>query len=416
MKHRSVRSVRSGIGSLVFAAGLVAVTVAAPAFAQEEEDDGASYTVSEFAYRRLEKAQEALEKKNFKVANSTLEDLSKRKSLSPYEQALMWQTWAYVHVTQENLPKAIEAMTKALEQDAFPKEVELSTRFNLGQVYLAAEQPKQGARVLVAWANEVDDPSPDALYTVAVAAAQADDNATSLDFINRAIRKKRNPPEEWLQLKLVSLVKLERWGGAIETMAGLVERKPDDVERWKQLSALYAQARRLQESVATLQLAFRLDLLTKAADIRLLAQNLIAAGVPLEAAQVLRRALDQGWMERNGEHLELMATAYVNAAETDRAIEPLDAAAKATGKAELYMELGRVHLAEKNWQEAASALAKAVSSGDLRQPGQAYIMLGMARHRLQRIAEARAAFQKALDYRNTKSTAQSWLGYLAAED
>lgn len=385
----------------------------APVAAQPGDDGDAEYTVSEYAYRRLEKAQEALEEKKVRVAHSTLTELSKRKTLTDYEKALMWQTWGYVYVTQENLPKAAEAMANAIALDALPREVQLSTRFNLGQVYLASEKPKQAVNEFEIWAQRVENPSPDALYTIAVGYAQAEQPAGAVRFIDRAIRVKKSVPDTWLQLKLASHVQLQQWGPAIAVLAELVDRKPDDVARWKQLSALYAQAGQVPESVASLEIAFRLGLLTEPSDIRLLAQNLVASGVPLKAAKVMRKALDEGWIPRSGENLELLATAYVNAVERDQAIEPLAQAAETTRRADLYEELGRINLAEKNWRASEAALARALSLGGLRQPGQTYVMLGMARHRQNEVGGARAAFEKALEYENSRTTAQSWLNYLA---
>jgi len=395
----------------------LAATVAVEGAAHAQDGDAEnSYTVTEYAYRRLEKAQKALEEKRFKAALSALDELAKRSSLSAYERALMYQTRSYVHVQQEQLPQAADAMTKALAENALPEQAALSTQFNLGQIYLADEKPKQAARVLQDWSNRVEDPSPDALYTVAVAFAQAENNAGALRYVDQALRKKKGQaPKSWLQLKLAVQVKLQQWKGAIDTLATLVEREPTDVQLWKQLSALYAQSKQPQESVATLELAFRLDLLKEESDIKLLAQNMVAAGVPLKAASIVEKSLDKGWLPRSGENLELLATAYVNAAERDRALEPLAAAARETGKAKLWEELGRIHLALENWKASEAALSRALSIGGLRQPGQTYIMLGMARHRLNQIAGAREAFQEALKFKSSAATARSWLSFISSD-
>ncbi|MEM6861593.1 MAG: hypothetical protein AAF627_12690 [Myxococcota bacterium] len=381
-------------------------------WAQEAPTD---FTVSETIFRRLDRAQKALEKKNYQGAHAALDELKNRRNLSNYERALMWQTRSYIYVSQNELGPAGEAMTEALSLNALPPDAELSMRFNLGQVLLANDQPKKSLQQFKVWASKAQRPSADSLYTVAVAHAQAKSPAGAVQFIDRALRAKKDPPENWYRLKLAAHVRLEQWGPAIRVMAGLVEKKRQDHAGWKQLSALYAQANRTSESVATLELAFRLGLLTEEKDIRLLAQNLMASGLPLKSAEVIEAGMKKKLFPRSPGNLELLGKAYVGASARSRAVAPLEAAAKAKKDGRLYAELGRIHMAEKQWAKASSALSRALSLGGLRQPGQTYVMLGMARHQQQKPGEARKAFQAALKFDNSRRTAESWLKFIAGE-
>ncbi|NJK88772.1 MAG: hypothetical protein HC923_04820 [Myxococcales bacterium] len=374
--------------AFALAAALVSGAAGEAAFAQEE------YTVSEYAFRRLQRAQEALEAKEYSSAHGALKEMSERESLSAYEQAKMWQTWAYVYVEQGALPTAAEAMRRALDLGALPPSEQVELRFNTGQVLLAAEKFTAAAQVFSVWASEVEKPTAEALYTAAVAFAQAKQYEASVRFSTTAIRSRRDAPDSWLQLALAGQVQLQQWRGAVDTMSALVERKMDDAERWKQLSALYAEANQLAESVATLELAFRLNVLRQGSDVRLLIQNLIASDLPLKAAQVLEDAFEQRLLPRDGDNLELLANALVAASARRRAIEVLSETARRTNRGDVYSELGRMLVAEKEWSRAAEALSQAVSAGGLREPGQTYILLGMARRRLDQLDLARAPSER----------------------
>ncbi|MGF1509917.1 MAG: hypothetical protein ACFB9M_10495 [Myxococcota bacterium] len=382
--------------------------------AAAQSNDPADFTVSEYVFRRLDQAQEALDQKKYREAHRFLDELIARSGLSVYEKSKHWQTRSYVYVSQDNLEKASEAMAKTLELNALPQQELIAMRFNYGQVLLARERFRDAAQVFRTWSGQVERPTPGALHTAAVAFVRAEDNRTALQFLDRALAGRSDPPTSWLQLKLAAHVGLKQWNAAINVAEDLLKKDPKSIALWKQMSALYGEAGRLGESVATLELAYRLGYLTKTSDIKILIQNLMASGVPLKAAEVADQALAKKMVPRNGEFLELRATAYVNASARKQAIDALEDAARATNKADIYAELGRIYLAEKNWGKASSALSKAVDLGGLKEVGQTYIMLGMAQHRQNNTGEAKRAFQKALQYRSSKDAAQSWLRFLSS--
>lgn len=370
------------------------------------------YTVEEYTYRRLERAQKQLESKDYKGAFETLNQLLVRKRLSKYGRALTLQSMAYAYVKLENYPKAAETFQAMVDLEALPPQTQADSLFNLGQILMAVEKYRKAVSTFEQWLAMEESPSPSSLHTIATAYAQVKDYPKVVTFIKRAIRGKKKPPDQWYRLHLAALVQLKRWSAAIPVMLEIVERDLDDAKNWKQLSAIYSEAGRTGESVAVLELTYRLGLLDKPKDIRLLAQNLLAIDVPTKAAEYLEDALKKGRVKRDAETLELLATSYIAAADVKDAVGPLQQAARIKKSAKLFTELGQLHLERKEWAPAVRAFDRALSSGDAKKPGQVHLMKGIAQFRLGRKGAARKSFKAAGQFSDAKRSAQSWLGFL----
>lgn len=377
------------------------------AWAQEGE-----YTVTEYAYRRLERAQEALEKKAYREAMSALDEMKQRTSLSAYEKALMWQTYAYTYVAREDLRRAVESLEKAASLNALPPDRQTELYFNIGQIHLSREKPKLAIAAFEQWTKRVERASPDALYTVGLAYARAERFEVALKFLDPAIRGKPNAPMNWSELQLACLVQLERWAKAISVLQGLIERDLANPTRWKQLSALYQEAGRGSESVATLELMYWNDLLKTSDEVVLLARNLIASNVPSKAARILRDGMKRGVVGKNAETFELLGTAFLTAGNREEAVAPLSRSAEMSPSGRLDVEVGQVLLDLERYGEAAKRIRAGLKKGGLRQPGQAHLLLGIAEFRADRKDAAKRAFAAARDYDDARRSAASWLSFL----
>ena len=86
--------------ALLLGAGLV---VAPAPFATAREAKGEpkkkerrNLAAGEWAFKKLSKAHELLAEEKYDEARKLMDEMSRRKSLNPHEQALMWQTYAYI--------------------------------------------------------------------------------------------------------------------------------------------------------------------------------------------------------------------------------------------------------------------------------------------------------------------------------
>lgn len=382
------------------------VMVAAPltASAQEERQN---YAVGRWAYKRLSAAHKALSEDKLADAIEQLDDM-KERDLNPHEKALMWQTYGYVYSTQEKLAEAATAFENCLAQDALPEAAALNTQYNLGQLYLASERPKDAVRVFADWMTKAKNPSPQAHHLTAVAYAQVKQQEPALRHIKEALARSNKKPEGWFLLQASLHLELKQVREVLKVLKELIRRYPKK-GYWIQLSAAYTEIDDEERALAVMQLAYEQDLLDKASEHLSLAQRLIGAGVPIQATKVLKRALADGVLERDFKSLALLSDSYVQSRELLAAAEPMGAAAALAKDGEVYVRLAQLNLSLERWAEAAAAIDKAFAKGDLRDPGNAHLMMGMAHYSAKKKVAAAKAFREALRFDKTKKTAQQWL-------
>ncbi|MEL6185741.1 MAG: hypothetical protein AAFU79_14045, partial [Myxococcota bacterium] len=345
--------------ALLLTASVAAALTGAPDKDQPARKQ-ADFTVTERTFKSLQTAQEALSKKEFARAQQTLDRLAQRRSLTEHERCLILQTQAVLQVERTDYRGAIKTLREALRRGALPSDTLLSMRFNLGQVLLADEQLEAARTELVRWDREAPKPSGAALYTVAAVHARLERFGEALGYINRALAAERRPRESWRQLKLACLVKLDRPSRALPVMLELVELRPQDGGRWRQLSALYSQAGKHALAVATLELAFARGLLERPPDVRLLAENLAAVGVPDKAAQVLKRALVGDRMPRDVDTLMLQARCHLAARDRSAARPVLRGAGRLSSDGRSELELARLEARTRNWGASVKAASRAL--------------------------------------------------------
>ena len=92
--------------------------------------------VREWAFKRLEAAQQAMLADDYAAAEGSLEEMQKSTKLNTHEVALMHQTWAYLYSEQEDYEAAIPAFEAAVATGGLPLSVEISVIYNVGQLYI----------------------------------------------------------------------------------------------------------------------------------------------------------------------------------------------------------------------------------------------------------------------------------------
>jgi tetratricopeptide (TPR) repeat protein len=110
-----------------------------------------------------------------------------------------------------------------------------------------------------------------------------------------------------------------------------------------------------------------------------------------------------------------LSQAWYQAREDQKAIPPLERAAKLTDDGALYVRLGQAHINLEQWAEASAALQKGIKLGGLKRNDTANIMLGMALFNQKRLEQARRAFSKAASDNRSKRAATQWIAYVDSE-
>lgn len=405
----------------MFVAGLVVLPSLAGAKEEEKRREKPKpetrriESTGKFAYTRLEKAQKALSAGKASEALGALDELKARQDqLSEYEQAMMWQTYAYAYSAQERYAQAAEAFEKCLASDALPPQSVIDGRYNLAQLYLVQEKYAKAIDNFEIWFKAAENPSADAHYMMAAAYAQAERPREALPHAKNAVAKADSPKESWLQL----LLSLHFQLGELRDAAGVLEKLIVAFPKktyWMQLAAAYSQVDDKKRALATLELAERQGFLTGENEVRNLIQLYLANDIPYRAALQLERAIADGRVPNDARNQELLANTWLLARERERAIAPLERAAELSDDGNLYARVGQVYAADERWDLARAALAKALAKGGLRDAGNVHLLLGIANASESRSQEARRAFSAASKYDSSARSAAQWLEHLDEE-
>ncbi|MEM6532004.1 MAG: tetratricopeptide repeat protein [Myxococcota bacterium] len=397
-----------------FIAGCFATTivaaflfVASPAQAQ----------VGEWAFKRLNTAHEAMGESKYKDAEDALNRMKDRLGrLNDNEAALMWQTFGHLYFTQSKYKPAAEAFEKSLATGALNPAQIADMRFNLGQLYMAMERWKDAVKTFELWLPSVQNPSPDARFILGQAYIQTKAWPKALAQVSVAVSAKRKPPEAWLQTLGSCQFQLKKNRDLARTLTRLIELYPK-ASYWLQLGGVYGELDDEKRSLAVYQLAYAGGFLSDPNHIKNLAQMLVYQNVPLRGAQILEKEMDTTKrIEVNVDNLKILADAWVRAKELDTAVKPLARAAKLGKSGELYLRLAQLHLESERWDAAVKAAGDAVSTGKLKDSGQAYLIRGIAAFYGGKRGAAMKALQRASRSKNatTANVARQWLALISS--
>jgi tetratricopeptide (TPR) repeat protein len=371
--------------------------------------DAMSYRVR----RYLSKAGEEMADGNLAEAKRLLLRLNPDR-LSPFERANVYRLLAYVHYQLSEEREALVAFEKAIAEQALLLRDDVGIMFNVVQLHAALEEWDQVIEALDRWQRYVPAPTGLSYYLRAVAYYQLERYDDAIAAINKAVALKDEPEESWYQLQAALYVLKEDYASVTPVLETLVTRFPKKTY-WVQLSLIYGAREKYERSLAVQQLAYMQGFLTEDNELQRLARSYVFAGLPYDAALVLEKGLESGAIEADSKAYEFLANSWIQAREFDRSLAPLRKAAQLSEGGDLYVRLGQVHMAREEWSEAAELFRKAIEKGDLQNPGNAYLLLGISYYNDNRVDPAKASFAQARRHEKSRKPADDWLAHIEKE-
>jgi len=363
--------------------------------------------------RYVERALEVQEEQGPEEALEILRRLDPDR-LNPGEQSMIYRLLAYTQYGMGDVPEAIASFRKVIEVGVLPIDDEIDIRFNIAQLYAAAQEWEDAIAALEDWLYWVESPDPLGFYLMGIAYFQNEDVENALAATQRAIDMKEEPPESWLQLLAALHVQREDYAQALPILEQLVVRFPKKAY-WVQLSLLYGAVEKYEISLAAQQIAYLQGFLTEDREIQRLARSYLFRNLPYQAAKVLEEGLENGNIEADADAYELLANSWIQAREFDASLPPLRRAAELSEDGNLYVRLGQVHMQKEMWDEAAGLLEQAVDKGGLDRPGSATLLIGICLYNGGDPERARSYFRRARDFEESREQAEVWIGHIDRE-
>ena len=382
---------------------------------KEKKEERKNFAAGEWAYKKLGKAHEALAEENYAEALALMNEMAKRKSLSEFERASMYQTFAFVYSSQGKYKEAIPYFERCLAQDALPESAARQTEYNLGQLYMSVERYREALKILEPWIKQVDNPNASAYYLIGMAHVQLEDAKAALPYARMAVKKSKKPREGYLQMALALEFENKNYKHVARLLEVLITYFPKK-SYYLQLSAIYAELGRDKRALSAMELAYLQGMLTSESELVGIAQAYLYHDVPYEAAQVLEKGIANGQIDANAKNLQSLGDAWLHARELQKAIGPLEQAAAKSEDGNLFVRIAQVHLERGENSDAIAALKSGLAKGGLDDPGNAYLLVGIAHVSDKRFGPAREAFAKAHGYEKNRTAAAQWTRHVEQQE
>lgn len=326
----------------------------------------------------------------------------------PYENALLLQTYGHLHARQEQYPRAIEALQQCLSLKSLPADATKQSLYLLAQLQLAGSDYRAAAASLEQWFTLEKNPAPAAHALAGTVYAYLEAWLRAVRHLRQAIELARQPDENWYRQLLAVYYDSRQYQAAVDLLQQLITGSPDDKLYLLQLSGVYHELGNDTRAVAVMELAYLRGLLTQETELLNLANYYLYVDLPFKAGQLLEQALRDGSITAGAEHWRLLIDAWIRAREMERALAATQRALDTTPSAQLHMRQAELLAGKEQWSGVIRAIESAFDAGQPDSPGEAHLLQGIAHYRLEQLARAKAAFERARHFDNTRDQAMRW--------
>lgn len=368
-------------------------------------------TVSTWTYKRLEEIQADITKERYPSALKRLGALSEKSRLNAHERALLWQMYGFTYSTLGRYREAAQAFEKCLVEDSLSGPATQHTRYNLAQAYLGSEAYQKAIDQLGLWLKAAQKPTAEVFYLLAASHMQIKQFQKALPHARRAVQMKNKPREPWLNLLMSVHFELGQIRSVLGVCKQLVRLYPKR-SYWLQLSAVYNELGDTKRALASMELAYAQGYVTKSREILNLASLYLEEGIPFKAGELLDKELESGRVDASLNNLKMLSSAWLQSRESARAWASLERASKLDPTGQTDAKLAQLYMESEKWKLVHQAALKALEKGELKRPGEIYIINGIALMSLQRTQKAQQSFQKAQAYPARSEAARQWLNHL----
>jgi len=225
----------------------------------------------------------------------------------------------------------------------------------------AAGQRDQAIELLSEWLSNQQDI--DAVWQLTRLLAQQERWEEAADWLEQALNE---TPELSEAQQALALAVYRNAGQGDQALGWLLDglNAQSAAADWRQAAGLAQQAGQSGVAAGLWETAWQLGKLTDQEDFWLLVQLHLAGGTPARAAEHLEQALNEGDIVRDESHLRLLANAWRQAKDVEKALNAWHALALHTQAAADWRAYGQLAYAWGEDGQAKQAFARASSLGD----------------------------------------------------
>ena len=369
--------------------------------------------MSENFYKRLARIHELLEEDKGQEALGLLGRIRPDR-IAEYEAAQFYQTLGYAHSQLGREDDAFEAFVQCMELDMLPTSQQQSIVYSVASQYASRERYDESNETLLRWFRHEPKPRAEAYVVIAANFAQSDRMADALPYVLRANELADQPNENWRNLQLAIHVDLRQLQDAIALLKDNIAIWPDDVRHYIALAGIYSEAGEDPRALATLSIPWQRGMLVASEAILNLVRLNVFLETPARGAAILSEAMSLGHVEEDTTNLRLLLNAWMLARENNRAVDTIDKLAALADDGEYYRQKALILNETGDWDLVVESCQQALDKGGLENPGEVWLLQGVAHAELEQFDLAIDAFENAKrsGTDNIRRDANSWIGYV----
>ena len=407
---------------------LILGLLAAPAFAQQEEDAAEresrsqktkqAQAVSKEVYERIEKAQEMVDAKDYAGALRSLNSLYNPDKLTEYEQSNVLNYIGFVYYNMDDIANAMRTYEKMLAIPSLEETLRKNTTYTLAQLYTMQEEYNKALTTLDKWFLLETNPRPDAFILKAQNLYQVNRYADMIEPIENAMRvaeeRETEIKEDWYVLLNFAYFQQEDYRKVRDIQKIMLVNWPKK-RYWFSLAGAYTELGEDENLINAYAAAFDQRKLEKESELVTMAQLYMQREVPYKAAVLLEAEMESGRVSKSAKNYRLLSQAWQLSMEDQKAIPALTQAAQLSDDGELDVRLGNALLNTGQYAECVKAVETGLRKGGLKSPDNANISLGMCLYNQRKYTAAVKAFQEAAKTPRSRKIANQWMSVIRAE-
>jgi tetratricopeptide (TPR) repeat protein len=390
--------------------------LATGAWAKEEKNEYPNATrkepkleMSSGTQKDLNKALDLVNNNQYDEAQPLLEKVASDSKASKYARAMALYGEGQVANAKDDDATAIKRFREAYDLDALPNNTQFQVLYNIAIMQIQSEKYPEALATLNDWTKVTGAQKPEAYALEGNAYYRMEKYQEAVDAMKKAVSMSDKPSDSWYQILMASYAELDQYDQAAAILEQQLAKNPNDAKLTTQLATVYVKAKQDQKAVDLLAGAKQKGLLTSENDYKLMTQLYDQLDKSKEGAAVLAEGLEKNIVKPSYENYKLLGDSYALANDDPHAIEAYAKASPLAQDGNVDYVRGSLLMNNDRGKEAVEALRQAVAKGGLKQPGEAYILLGDAENYQNDSKGAMAAWEKAKAYPSTKTMAEQRL-------
>jgi len=400
----------------VFAAGSVYA-------AQDDERRGKQKTkqaqaVSKEFYDRIQKAQELIDADDQRGALKMLAALKNRKGITEYEKQQVLNYIGFVNYNLDDVDAAMAAYREMIAIPSIEEQIKKQTIYTMAQLSTMQEKYNDALDLLDEYFVLETNPAPDSYILYAQNLYQVNRYADMVKPIENAIstaeRRKTAVKEDWYVLLNFAYFQQEDYAKVRDIQKILLVNWPKK-RYWFSLAGAYTELGEDDNLMGAYDAAHTQGLLEKESEFVTMAQLYMQHEVPYKAAILLESEMESGRVSKVAKNYRVLSQAWTLAAEDEKSIPALQAAARLSDEGELNLRLGNAHLNLGQYGECVSAIRDGIRKGGIKSPDNAQISLGMCLYNQKEYNDSIKAFREAGKTQRSARISRQWINVIESD-